>query len=198
MDAIILAGGRGERLRGVWDRAKCLVPIGSPPHDQPVLAILLRRLQDLKPRRTILLLGHRSEDVEHFLRNVTFLGLGIVRIVESDPRGTAQALRLAIAHSNPTEALVLNGDTLPDYDLGSLVEFRRNIRAPIAAAWSGGRYAGAAAFDEDGLLTVYDDRDVLDLVHFLGGAARYKVPGYLDVGTPDNFELARHKRENAL
>jgi D-glycero-alpha-D-manno-heptose 1-phosphate guanylyltransferase len=133
MDALILAGGLGTRLRNVVsDRAKPVAEIGG----QPFLAFMLRRLEKLtlsptlggqgasgvelrtvpgggrtSVRRVILCVGHQADSVRRALGD-RFGRVELVYSFEDRPLGTGGALRHALlSHKVAAPALALNGDT---------------------------------------------------------------------------------------
>lgn len=192
-DVCILAGGRGSRLKGTWDRAKCLVPVGGIP----LLARLLHKVVPLEPQRIVLALGHHDEEVVSWLdedrASLVPAGIDLRLCREKFPSGTASALRNSLDQLGST-VLVLNGGTLPLYDLRLMMKAlnREQHAFPIVAAWHEEQHAGAALFQEDGLrqLRKMASTDLSDLL--VAKAARYPVAeGFLDVGTPEAFARAQ-------
>lgn len=188
-DVCILAGGRGTRLVGLWDGPKCLVPFKG----RPLIEELINRALALEPRKIYLLLGHRASQVVAW-REDCCPHRNVIPIIETEPLGTAGALRNA-APFLCRPVLVLNGDTLPGYNLAGLVEFRDrmgNVEAVVAC--HDGKYAGAAVLNDVffARLATSPERD-LDAL--LVDASRYRVPGFLDVGTPDGFCRVQHLKE---
>lgn len=200
VDVCVLAGGLGTRLRGVWDGPKCLVPVGGVP----LLERLLRCLRPLTPRKVALALGYRGEDVQAFIEALPpSVGLSIYSVIEADQRGTAAAFRRLWESAAELQApiLVLNGDTLPLYDLASLVHFH----ASRLGAWSTAAmanagqwrevYAGAAVLSDAAARTILADDRTHDFQSHLVGSLRYQVRGFLDVGTPEGFKRAQDWQE---
>ena len=201
LDVCILAGGRGTRLRGVWDGPKCLVTV----HDgRPVIEHLTNRALLLLPRRVFLLLGHGADQVIEWRRCccphrdvLTIPGLVF---------GTANAVCAAIDHTEmlldvPAPLLVLNGDTLPLYDLAALVSYHEQRRSTwITAAFRHDSeawrdvYAGACVLSVAAQREIRADERTRDFPAHLLGAQRFMVPGFLDVGTPEGFQRAKEWR----
>lgn len=116
LEAVILAGGLGTRLRGVLDdRPKVLAPIA----DKPFLDHLLLALANAGVRRALLCLGHLADMVVKHLQNNP-PPLPVNWVVEPRPLGTGGALRLARPKIGNRHALVMNGDTWIGFDLTSL------------------------------------------------------------------------------
>jgi len=150
MDALILAGGLGTRLKpAVDDRAKSVAQVRG----RPFLAFVLRHLETLAElRRVILCVGHRADSIESVIGS-QFGRLEIAYSREEQPLGTGGALRHALAANVVTPpALALNGDTYFPLRLESLMTFHRDA-APgatiaLARVANSGRY-GAVRTEGD-------------------------------------------------
>jgi D-glycero-alpha-D-manno-heptose 1-phosphate guanylyltransferase len=107
MEAIVLAGGFGTRLRSVVkDVPKPMAAVAG----KPLLEVLLGRLAEQGFTHVVLALGHLAEViVEHFGRE--FRGMEITHVIEDMPLGTGGAVRLALTHCRADHAYVFNGDT---------------------------------------------------------------------------------------
>jgi D-glycero-alpha-D-manno-heptose 1-phosphate guanylyltransferase len=107
--AIILAGGRGERLRPVLgDLPKCLAPIAGAPF----LDWLLRSLSCQRIERYVLSLGFGADQVIKFVKKSRwYRDLDITYITEEMPLGTGGAVSFAMDRMALEEALIVNGDT---------------------------------------------------------------------------------------
>ena len=130
MEAVILAGGRGERLRrAVPDLPKAMAPVAG----RPFLEIVLASLGGKGFRRAILSLGYMADKVVgHFGRR--FAGMELVHEIERAPLGTGGGARLALARCRDDHALVLNGDTFLDFDAAGVEALWRRERAPVVVA----------------------------------------------------------------
>jgi mannose-1-phosphate guanylyltransferase len=118
IDAVVLAGGLGTRLRGVLAQTpKVLAPISG----RPFLEYLLDWFGAQGLRRVVLALGYGGADVAAFLEGSSFPALKIETAIEPEPLGTAGAVRfvLPLLHSNPV--LVMNGDTIVDANLNGFL-----------------------------------------------------------------------------
>ena len=121
MQAVILAGGKGTRLRPLSaSLPKPLVPVG----DYPILEILLRRLAKQGFRDVVLCVGHLAELVMAFCGDGKRWGLKIRYVREEKPLHTAGALRLV--RGLAPHFLVVNGDILTTLDFRALM--RRHAR----------------------------------------------------------------------
>lgn len=124
MMAVILAGGRGTRLRPyTMTIPKPLLPLG----DVPILEVVLLQLARAGFQRVVVTLGHMSHLFTAALGDGSRFGIAIEYCVEEQPLGTAGSLRLIEAPAS--EMLVMNGDVLTTLDYGTLVEHHRRTAA---------------------------------------------------------------------
>lgn len=126
--AIVLAGGRGERLQSVVpDLPKPMAPVGG----RPFLEYILDRLVTAGVTDVILSVGYRAEAIqEHFGRAYRSLQIRYSR--ERYPLGTGGAMALALKGEDSSPALVLNGDTLVDIDYPALMIWYAQTSAQVA------------------------------------------------------------------
>jgi mannose-1-phosphate guanylyltransferase len=154
MDAVVLVGGSGTRLRPLTLRTpKPMLPLV----DRPLLAYLFDQLADAGVTRAILACGYLPDAlVEHFGDGgATASGLALEYVVESEPLGTAGAARLAAAGRVTETFLLMNGDILSEHDLRALVELHRARAASATIALvqvdDPSRY-GVVECDRDGIV----------------------------------------------
>lgn len=129
MQAVILAGGLGTRLRPYTTTLpKPLVPVGGAP----ILAILLTQLQRAGCRRAILAVHHRAELIKSFVGCGERFGIDVHYSVEPRPLGTVGPL--ALIPDLPDSFLVMNGDLLTDLDFGDFFAFHQKRKAELTVA----------------------------------------------------------------
>jgi D-glycero-alpha-D-manno-heptose 1-phosphate guanylyltransferase len=116
MEAIVLAGGRGTRLRSlVSDVPKPMADINGTPF----LTHILERLARAGVARAVLSVGYKHEAItNHF--GESYRGMRLVYAVEREPLGTGGALALSLAQVRGEAAFVLNGDTYFEVPLREL------------------------------------------------------------------------------
>jgi NDP-sugar pyrophosphorylase family protein len=116
MEAILLAGGKAERLGdAAGGRPKPLVPVAG----KPLAAYQVARLSTAGVRRVLVTCAAGSG--EAFSRELAGLGPEIVPVEEPEPLGRGGALRHACASREDDGAVyALNGDELIDVDFGAL------------------------------------------------------------------------------
>lgn len=129
--AVILAGGRGTRLRPYTTTIpKPLVPIGD---DCAILEIVLRQLAHTGFRRITIAIGHLGELIRAYVGSGSQWGLEVDYAVETSPLGTMGPV-VAILDRLPDDFLVLNGDILTDLRYDELLAFHTSAGAPLSIA----------------------------------------------------------------
>lgn len=109
--AVILAGGKGTRLRPYTVvLPKPLMPIG----EYPILEIIIRQLAQAGFDHITLAVNHQAEIIKAFFQNGERWGIRIDYSLEDQPLGTMGPLRLI--KDPPDHFLVMNGDILTDLD----------------------------------------------------------------------------------
>jgi len=109
--AIVLAGGRGTRLRPYTVvLPKPLVPLG----DLPILEGIIRQLARSGFGRITIAVNHQAELIQAFFHDGAKWGVKIDYSLEDEPLGTIGPLSLI--RDLPEHFLVMNGDTLTDLD----------------------------------------------------------------------------------
>lgn len=129
--AIILAGGKGTRLRDlVADRPKPMALVGN----RPFLEILLAQIADKGFEKVVLCVGYMSEKISGYFGS-SHLGMALHYAVENQPLGTGGAVRLAMTMCDDDHVFVFNGDTYIDIDRKAIDEFWVSRRNPIIVGY---------------------------------------------------------------
>jgi NDP-sugar pyrophosphorylase family protein len=218
MEAILLAGGKGERLGdAAQGRPKPLVPIGG----RPLAAYQVSQLQAVGVERILVSCAAGHEDV--FEAELAGIGPEIVTVPEAEPLGRGGGLRLAVrAREEGGPLYVLNGDELIDVDLAALLadHDRHGAAATIVVAplptafgvvdiadddrvngfqdspqlpfWA---HAGVNVFDDEALARLPEkgdhERTTLPQLAAEGKLYAYRHAGlWLTVNTPKDMRLA--------
>ena len=122
MQAILLCGGMGTRLRSVVsDRPKPMADICG----KPFLQYLLEMLRDKGITEVIFALGYMGEMIEEYFQDGSAFGLKIAYSYEEEPLGTGGAIRNALPKILEEEVLVLNADTYFPMDYQGLYHFHQ-------------------------------------------------------------------------
>jgi NDP-sugar pyrophosphorylase family protein len=200
MEAIILAGGKAERLgAAAGGRPKALVPVAG----RPLAAYQVALLVSFGVDRVIVSCSAGTEDV--FASELSGLGAEIVPAAESEPLGRGGGLRFAAAaRKEAGDLYALNGDELVDLDLGAMLVLHRETgtAATIAVAPLKSPF-GVVVLGEDDVVT--DFREAPELpnwvscgVYVLGEEAIERLPERGDHEDTTFPELAREGRMRAF
>jgi D-glycero-alpha-D-manno-heptose 1-phosphate guanylyltransferase len=115
-EAIILAGGLGTRLRSVVeDVPKCLAPINGIPF----LEYVIDYADGQGIEHIIFSVGYKKELIKKYIESQDY-DFAISYSEEQNPLGTGGAIKKSIKLTQTDQILVLNGDTLYEYDLANL------------------------------------------------------------------------------
>ena len=132
MQAIVLAGGKGTRLRPFTHVfPKPLMPLGDA-EPMPILEVVLRRLARFEFRDVTIITGYLTELIEAFCGNGRRFGSRVTYRRETSPLGTAGGLTLIERPREPV--LVINGDILTTLDFGAMYDFHRKRGAAATIA----------------------------------------------------------------
>ena len=116
MKAIILAGGRGKRLKPVTDYVpKPLVSIKNVP----IIEWQIKYLKKFGVSEVIICSGYKTEMIENYL-NMKNIGVTVKFSVEKSPLGTGGAIKKAGKMIKDKSFFVINGDTITNIDLKKL------------------------------------------------------------------------------
>ncbi len=131
MHAVILAGGRGVRLRPYTTALpKPLVPIGE---EYAILDIILQQLKMQGFERVTLAIGHLGALIRAFVGDGSKWDLGVDYTEEKVPLSTIGPL-LNVVDLLPEHFLVMNGDVLTDLDYAALLDHHVTCGAPLTVA----------------------------------------------------------------
>jgi len=125
LKAVILAGGRGKRLRPITDYVpKPLVPIKNIP----IIEWQIKYLKNFGIDEIIICTGYKQETIENHL-DVKKIGIKIKFSVEKSPLGTGGAIKKAGKMIDEESFFVINGDILTNIDLNELAKKPNAIAA---------------------------------------------------------------------
>lgn len=224
MEAVILAGGLGTRLRPCIDNLpKPLAPIDG----KPFLRYLLDYLYVNGVNRAIISTGYLAEAVEEFIGK-SHRGMVVEYCRENYPLGTGGAIKKALAMCKTEYPLVLNGDSFLDVDIAEMKKFRKKSDCPITLAAKFVSSAENSGFvvTENGRLCGFTEKGVTSSGLINGGVyfikkdllnciseekfsfekavlekglcetAVYESKGYfIDIGIPENYKKAQEEKD---
>jgi NDP-sugar pyrophosphorylase family protein len=123
LKAIILAGGRGKRLRPITDYVpKPLIPIKNIP----IIEWQIKYLKKFGVSEVIICSGYKTEMIENYLNNKK-LGVKITFSIENKPLGTGGAIKKAGKKIKEKSFIVMNGDIISNIDIKKLLKKENSI-----------------------------------------------------------------------
>ena len=130
MEAIILAGGKGTRLKSIVSTVpKPMALING----RPFLELLMLQLSCYSFKRIILSIGHLGDVIQaHF--GPKFKNIDIVYLNEHTPLGTGGAVREAMKACQEDHVYIMNGDTFQLVDFNKVEEYWQSNKNPIMIA----------------------------------------------------------------
>ncbi len=173
MQAIVLVGGEGTRLRPLTsDVPKPALTLV----DRPFLAYMIEWLGSHGVTEAVLACGFLPDVLQEALGEGEHAGVKLTYVTEPDRRGTAGAIRFAadaLGDDLDERFLALNGDVLTDLDLTALMNAHREREARATIALY--PVEDSAAY---GLVSVDGEGGVTEFVEKTGEA----VPGEINAG----------------
>jgi len=132
MEAIILAGGFGTRLRSVVSAVpKPMAPIAG----RPFLHLLINVLKRKGISKAILSVGYMADVITSYFDQHP-VGIDVIFEIEQKPLGTGGAIAAALRHASNDTVFVFNGDTYLDLDVRSVAAMWPGDRSPIVVGRS--------------------------------------------------------------
>lgn len=174
MQAVVLVGGAGTRLRPLTDtRPKPMLRLV----DRPFVAHQLDLLRRHGVTDVVFSCGYRPDVLREHFGDGAAAGVRLRYVVDPEPLGTAGAIRNAEGLLADAPFLVLNGDILTDLDLAAVAEAHRRTGA-----------AGTV------VLTPVEDPSAFGLVRLLPGGA---VEAFVEKPAPQDLRPGEPFRINA-
>lgn len=154
VDAVVLVGGKGTRLRPLTLSApKPMLPTAG----LPFLTHLLSRIAAAGIEHVILSTSYRDAVFEAEFGDGSKLGLQIDYVIEESPLGTGGGIANVIDQLRHDTVMVFNGDVLSGVDLGQLLGFQRTNFADVTLhlVRVGDPRAFGCVSTEDGRVTAF-------------------------------------------
>jgi len=126
MKAIILAGGRGKRLRPITDYVpKPLIPLNNTP----IIEWQIKYLKKYGVQEIIICTGYKAEMIKKYLEMKKNFGIKIKFSFEKSPLGTGGAIKQAGISIKDDSFFVINGDIITNINLKQLTKKQNSIAA---------------------------------------------------------------------
>lgn len=127
MQAVIMAGGKGTRLRSLTND-EIPKPMASVA-GKPILRWQIEHLREQGVDDIVLIVGHLGDRIQAYFQDGQNFGVRIRYIQETTPLGTAGALRLLPPLLNGEDFFLIFGDVLFDIDLKRMLQSHREKQA---------------------------------------------------------------------
>ncbi|MDY3127507.1 MAG: NDP-sugar synthase [Corynebacterium sp.] len=155
VDAVILVGGRGTRLRPLTiGTPKPMLPTAN----YPFLQHLLARIKNAGIQHVILSTSFKAEVFEEYFGDGSDLGLDIEYVVEETALGTGGGIRNVYDELRHDTVMVFNGDVLSGMDLAGILHTHQSKDADVTLHLlkvSDPRAFGCVPTDSDGRVTAF-------------------------------------------
>lgn len=127
MQAVIMAGGKGTRLRAITNDEipKPMAPIAG----KPILQWQIESLREQGVWDIVLVIGYLGEKIRNYFRDGSRFGVRIRYIEETVPLGTAGALSMLPPLLAEDTFFLVFGDVLFEIDLARMMAFHQRKRA---------------------------------------------------------------------
>ena len=126
MQAVIIAGGKGTRLRPLtYGCPKPMLPLV----DRPFLEWMINRCREANVCDILLNVQYQARQVIDYFGDGDRFGVTIRYIEESTPLDTAGAIKLAEPYFTGESLIVFNADILTNLDLAALIKFHKDTQA---------------------------------------------------------------------
>lgn len=190
MECIILAGGLGTRLKGVIGAVpKCMAPV----LDKPFLGYVLQWLEQQQCSRVVLSLGHLHEVILQWLPTQHF-SMTIDYVIETEPLGTGGGIQLAMQQCKSAHVAVLNGDTMFQVSMASLMAFHIQNKAMTTLALKEmtefERY-GVVKTNDNKVITAFEEKKFMEVGTINGGVYIIDRQQFNNLNLPKKFSFEK-------
>jgi NDP-sugar pyrophosphorylase family protein len=159
MIAILLCGGKGERLRPLTlDIPKPMVKI----KDKPIVSYILDQIKHPKINKIFITVGYKAEIIESYFkdnfldRNIEIINNGDVDIIE-------RIKSVIDLNSDENEFLILYGDTISNVNLDTLIGYSNDITEPgLITIWPLSTSFGVVEIDSNNIVIGFKEKPRLD------------------------------------
>lgn len=129
MQAVILCGGLGERLRPYTEKIpKVMLKLKG----KPILENVISYIKKYGVNDFVFLCGYKSEEIKNYFGDGKKFGVTITYSVEKEKLGTAGAVNNAKALIKD-DFILVNGDVITDFPLDKLIKEFRKVKKPIVS-----------------------------------------------------------------
>lgn len=190
MQALILAGGLGTRLRDVVnDRPKSMAPVNG----KPFLEYQIRFLKNNGIDDLVISTGYMSEKIEEYFGTGKNHAVSIRCVKEKELLGTGGAIKNSLEMLDE-QFFVLNGDSVFLVDINSMLQFHNNNHADLTLALAKGgeksRFGNVNVNDKSQVVEFVEKMNASgDLIN--GGIYLFEKNNFDWNGFPQKFSIEK-------
>lgn len=193
MEAIILAGGLGKRLRGVVN------DVPKPMADilgKPFLEYIMEYLKKNNVKKVILAIGYKGHVIKDYFGG-DYKGISIMYSEEMEPLGTGGGIKQAIRLCENENNIIINGDTYFDVDLPEMMKQHIMTKSDLTIAtkvmYDFDRY-GIVVSDKDKRIIEFKEKKYYNQGNINGGVYICKKE-LVDEVTENSFSFEKEVLE---
>ena len=191
MQAVILAGGFGTRLKNVIsDIPKPMAPI----RNIPFLSYILNQLNKQGFTKVVLAVGYLHEKIESFYGN-KFKNIDLVYSIEDEPLGTGGCVKKAFDLLDDDYIYVINGDTMFDINFKDI---KHPTNALIVCKYMKNTSRYGRIMYQDGIITQFLEKGFEGEGYINGGIYLFKRDIFNRFSLPDKFSMEKDFFEKHL
>lgn len=190
MQALILAGGLGTRLREVVnDRPKAMAPVNG----KPFLEYQIKFLKNNGINEIVLSTGYKSEKIENYFGSGKNHGISIRYVKEKELLGTGGAVKNSLEMLDD-QFFALNGDSIFLVNINSMLHFHNNNQADLTLALAKveekGRFGSVKVNDKSQVVEFVEKESIFgDLIN--GGIYFFKKSNFDWSAFPQKFSIEK-------
>lgn len=190
MEAIVLAGGLGTRLRSVInDLPKCMAPV----NEKPFIYYVIKNLQQQGVTRFIFSLGYKHEELIEYI-NLLIPETDKSFVIEDEPLGTGGAIKNVYNFTTKKNVIVTNGDTLFKIDLKKLLTFHEEKKSDCTLSLKPmcnfERY-GVVELNETQNIALFKEKQYFDNGLINGGVYAINLEKFINKQHENNFSFEK-------
>jgi len=191
VEAIVLAGGLGTRLRTVISE----IPKPMAPIDEkPFLEYILKYLSNNGIKKIILSVGYKWEVIKEYFGE-KYKDIELVYNIEKEQLGTGGAIKDSLKLTNRDEIYVLNGDTFFDIDLSKMKIEDNLVEIALKEMKDFDRY-GVVEIDENKYIKNFKEKTYYKHGLINGGIYLLKREIFDDFNLPKKFSFEKFLEDN--
>lgn len=197
MEAIILAGGLGTRLRSVVpDLPKCMARV----FNRPFLEYLLDNLIKGGVKKVVFSVGYKSDLIQNHFKE-SYKSCEIVYAKEKKLLGTGGAIRNSLRFVNGEQVIVVNGDSLLLSNIKEQLAFHKLINADVTFALkplkNPSRY-GTVEIDGNNKVLKFNKKQLLDFGLINAGCYIFNTKKFQEYKFPEKFSIENDFFQNEV